>query len=191
MGWPNEEWAMLIQTVFVGKAREVYTAMPNDLSRIYAEVKRWVLRAYELVPEAYRQKFRQLKKETSMSHVEFAHVKIQHFDRWLTAKEVGEDFHKLRQLILVEEFKRQVHPDIKTYLNENEVQDVHDAAVKADDYALTHRHLTRNLNPNFNSYGKSQTKGSSPNQPNNQYSNQQTKGEQIKDETKTKTNTGG
>jgi len=63
MGWPEKDWAMLLQTVFLGKAREVYTAMPNGLSQNYNEVKKWVLRAYELVPEAYRQKFRQLKKK--------------------------------------------------------------------------------------------------------------------------------
>ena len=60
--WPKEMWTTLLQSVFVGKAREVYSALPIDQTKNYDSVKIAVLKAYELVPEAYRQKFRQLKK---------------------------------------------------------------------------------------------------------------------------------
>ena len=35
---------------------------------------------YELVPEAYRQKFRNCKKENEQTHVEFARTKEQLFE---------------------------------------------------------------------------------------------------------------
>ena len=35
------------------------------------------------------------------------------FDRWCNSREVGTDFEKLRQVILIEEFKRCVRDDIK------------------------------------------------------------------------------
>ena len=41
----------------------------------YDTVKSAVLRAYELVPEAYRQKFRKHMKSGSQTFVEFARVK--------------------------------------------------------------------------------------------------------------------
>ena len=55
------------------------------------------------------------------------------------AKEIGEDFKKLTQLILVEEFKNCVHSDVKTHLNEQKVENLSQAARLADDFALTHK----------------------------------------------------
>ena len=56
--WPKEHWTLLLQSVVIGKAREIYTQLPLDQSSDYDTVKNLILKAYELVPEAYRQKFR-------------------------------------------------------------------------------------------------------------------------------------
>ena len=52
---------------------------------------------------------------------------------------MAKDFEKLRQLILVEEFKACMPTSIKTYIDEQKVTTLHQAAVLADDYSLTHR----------------------------------------------------
>ncbi|PIK59693.1 putative zinc finger protein [Apostichopus japonicus] len=62
MKWPKEVCTLLLQNSFVGKAREVYSALLMEKSENYDEVKQAILKAYELVPEAYRQKFRGLEK---------------------------------------------------------------------------------------------------------------------------------
>ena len=59
--WPPESHTMLLQSVLIGKAREVYSALSVEQSANYEVVKREILKAYELVPEAYRQQFRELK----------------------------------------------------------------------------------------------------------------------------------
>ena len=46
-------------------------------------------------------------------HVEFARTKEQLFDRWCTSKKIGSTHEKLRQLKIVEEFKRCINSDIK------------------------------------------------------------------------------
>ena len=91
-----------------------------------------------MVPEAYRQKFRNFKKENEQTHVEFARTKEQLFDRWCSSKKIGSDHEKLRQLMLVEEFKRCINSDIKSFLDEKQVETLEAAARLADDYALTH-----------------------------------------------------
>jgi hypothetical protein len=60
------------------------------------------------------------------------------FDRWCTSQNVDSDFERLRQIILIEEFKNCLHPDIRIYLDEQKVQNLEQAATAADDYALTH-----------------------------------------------------
>ena len=45
-----------------------------------------------------------------------------YFDRWFTSRGVGTDFEELRQVILIEEFKRCVWGYIKTYLDKEKLQ---------------------------------------------------------------------
>ena len=137
--WPREHWTLLLQSVVIGKAREIYTQLSLEQSSDYDTVKEFILKAYELVPEAYRQKFRDCRKEHDQTHVEFARTKEQLFDRWCSSKKVGSDHAKLRQLMLVEEFKRCINSDVKAFLNEREVENLETAARLADDYALTHK----------------------------------------------------
>ena len=58
LNWPKDVWTLLLQCKLVGKAQEVCAALTVEQSLNYDIVKASVLRAYELVPEAYRQKFR-------------------------------------------------------------------------------------------------------------------------------------
>ena len=61
--WPKEHWTLLLQSVLIGKAREIYTQLSLEQSSDYDKVKELILKAYELVPEAYRQKFRTAEKK--------------------------------------------------------------------------------------------------------------------------------
>ena len=83
--WPEDVWTVLQQSVFVGKAQEVYSALPVEHSARYQTVRAAVLKAYEQVPEAYRQKFRNSTEDDRQTYVEFAHEKERLFDRWCTS----------------------------------------------------------------------------------------------------------
>ena len=137
--WPKEHWTLLLQSVVFGKARELYTQLSLEQSSNYDKVKELILKGYELVPEAYRQKFRNCRKEHDQTHVEFARTKEQLFDRWCSSKKVCSDHAKLRQLLLVEEFKRCINSDVKSFLDEKEVETLDLAARLADEYSLSHK----------------------------------------------------
>ena len=110
--WPKEHWTLILQSVVIGKARDIYTQLSLEQSSDYDKVKEVILKAYELVPEAFRQKFRNCRKENDQTHVEFARTKEQLFDRWCSSKKIGSDYQKVRQLMLVEEFKRCINSDV-------------------------------------------------------------------------------
>ena len=139
LNWPKEHWTLLLQSVLIGKAREIYTQLGVEQSYHYETVKELILKGYELVPEAYRQKFRNCKKDSNQTHVEFARSKEQLFDRWCCSKKIDQNYNKLRQLMLVEEFKRCIQSDVKTFLDEKQVETLEEAARLADDYYLTHK----------------------------------------------------
>ena len=88
LNWPKESWVLLLQSVLVGKAQEIYGSLSVQQSSNYEHVKEAILKAYELVPEAYRQKFRNYLKYDSKTHVEFAREKENLFNRWCHSKEI-------------------------------------------------------------------------------------------------------
>ena len=137
--WPEKFWTVLLQRIFTGKAQEVFAVLSEEQSSDYATVKAAILNAYALVPEAYRQKFRKLKRQPGHTFVEFAREKELVLDRWYRSLKIEKNYENLRQLLLLEEFKNSIHPDVKSHLDEHKVKTVKESAVMADDYELTHR----------------------------------------------------
>uniref|UniRef100_A0A8C1I8K6 Gypsy retrotransposon integrase-like protein 1 n=1 Tax=Cyprinus carpio TaxID=7962 RepID=A0A8C1I8K6_CYPCA len=137
-GWPSKERTLLLQCVFTGRAQEVYSSLPVSDCNDYDIVKAAVLKSYELVPEAYRQKFRTLSRGVNVAHVEFARELSIAFNRWCMASEVT-TVEELTDLIVLEQFKNSVPARIATYINEQKADTAAKAAELADDYVLTHK----------------------------------------------------
>ncbi|XP_043993863.1 uncharacterized protein LOC122843280 [Gambusia affinis] len=137
--WPENKWSLLVQSVFTGRALEVYAALDAEQSSSYEDVKTTVLAAYQLSPEVYRQRFRNLEKSTTHTYIEYAREKEIAFDRWVRSKNIGQDYEKLKQLILLEDFKSTVSFEVKNYLEDHKVDKIQKAAVMADDFELTHQ----------------------------------------------------
>ena len=146
LNWPKDHWTILLQKAFVGKAREIFAQLSVEQSQKYEYVKDVVLRGYQLNPEAYRQKFRNCQRDINQTFVEFARVKEQLFDRWCHSKKVNMDFEKLWQLILIEEFKRRIPFHMKTFIDEKQLENLHQAADLADEYFLTHGNFNQQRN---------------------------------------------
>ena len=138
LGWKRELWAVIAQSVFQGKAQVAYAALDSEDSKDYEIVKSAVLTAYELVPEAYRQKFRTFIKRSSQSYLEFAKAKEALFTEWLRASKVS-DFDSLKELILVEDFKNCLPKEIRTHVDEFDIGNLEGAARASDRYLLSHQ----------------------------------------------------
>ena len=139
LGWPKECWSMLLQTVLTGKAQRAYATLPTENCADYDLVKAAVLKSFELVPEAYRQKFRTQRKTENQSYVEFLREKENALDKWCDSKRIDGDVEKLRQLILAEEFLNCVPEEVKVHLSERKTDVTYEMAALADEYILTHR----------------------------------------------------
>ncbi|KAK0156627.1 hypothetical protein N1851_000058 [Merluccius polli] len=123
-----------LETVLSGKAQAVYSALSIQQSSDYNAVKTAILHAYELVPEAYRQKFRSLKKTDKLTFVEFAREKEKIFDRWCNAVN-AQTKDSLREMILLEEFKNCIPDTVAMYLNDQKVTTLEHAAVCSDEFS--------------------------------------------------------
>lgn len=138
--WSDSERTLLLQCIFTGKAQEAFAALTSEQCKAYKTVKDAVLKAYELVPEAYRQRFRNWKKSDKQTHVEFVRDLVTHFGRWCSASDVA-SFEQLCNLIVLEQFKLSVPGYIATYINERKVKTPEEAAVLADEFVLTHKSI--------------------------------------------------
>ena len=139
LGRPKECWSMLLQTVLRGKAQRAYATLPTENCTDYDLVKSAVLKSFELVPEAYRQKFRTQRKTENQSYVEFLREKENALDKWCDSKRIDGDAEKLRQLILAEEFLNCVPEEVRVHLSEKKTDVTYEMAALADEYILTHR----------------------------------------------------
>ena len=140
--------------MLVGKAQRVYSSLSIEQSSDYDVVKSAILRAYELVPEAYRLRFRRYRKADRQTYVEFAREKKLFFTRWCAAQNVT-DYAQLCQLMLLEEFKDCLPEVVAMYISEQRATTMERAAVLADEYALTHKIGMRDYRPRkYDNVGK-------------------------------------
>ena len=138
LSWPRCYWSILLQTLLTGKAQCVFVALSEAQCADYDIVKQEILKAYELIPEAYRQKFRGWRKKPDQSFVEFSRVKRDAFEQWLRSQKVT-SFSQLCELILLEEFQTSVSQGVSVFLKERNASTLEEAAILADNYTLLHR----------------------------------------------------
>ncbi len=72
--WSEKKCMLLLQCVLTEKAQFVFPALSCEDCQSYEKIKSAVLKAYECVPEAYRQRFRACRKEHKQSHLEFCWI---------------------------------------------------------------------------------------------------------------------
>lgn len=112
---------MLLQCVLVGRAQEALSSLSPADANDYVKVKTAVLKAYELVPESYRQHFRSCNKANEQSHLEFARDLKMHFTCCCSAARVS-TFEQLNELVVLEQFKNSVPSLVATYICEQKLQ---------------------------------------------------------------------
>ena len=167
LNWPLDKYTILLQSALKGKANKTYTALSPEQTSDYQFAKESILKAYQLIPEAYRQKFRNYKKENDKRMWNLVERKK---DCWIggaIVKRLRKNYERIRQMFLLEEFKNCVHPAIKNYITEQKASTLSKAAEMADEYFLSHKHLLQKGSPQqtfqrtFHS-NKNRFEGSSP-----------------------------
>ena len=103
-------------------------------------------------PEAYRQKFRNYRKNEKQTFLEFVDKQSILFDKWVRSENVDSCYDNLRELVLKEQLNSCLPEDIKTYLAEKAPENLKISAELADD-----RKHDRKTPQRFN-YGRCQYK---------------------------------
>lgn len=57
--WPEQDWACRLVPLLTGKALAAYTAMDEEQSNSYKDLREALLEKFDIAPETYRQRFRE------------------------------------------------------------------------------------------------------------------------------------
>jgi len=103
LSWPRVHWTLLLQQRFSGKALCTYMSLSDNEAGDYTTIKEYIIHVYSLVPEAYRRRFRDLRKRPEQSYLEHAHAMSEPVTCWLRSSGTS-TYEQLVELLLVEEF---------------------------------------------------------------------------------------
>ena len=139
LSWPKEFWCLILQSKLRGKASRAYGSLGVEEKSDYEKVKETIRLAYQLTSEEYRHRFREMKKGSGETYCDFVAKSAMAFDLWQKSENVDGDFDRLRQLILMEDFKTKLPVSIRLHLEDQGVSQLRTAAELSDKYALVHR----------------------------------------------------
>ena len=144
--WPKEHWSAILQTQLKGKSMRIFSELSDSVIRDFDRLQAALLAAYELTPENYRKKFREIKKIESENYTDFAFKLQNNFKRWLHSVGSYDNIDKLRQTMLMEQFLQTVTVELKIWLVDQKPKTIDEMARLADQYVA----LRKQLNPSQN-----------------------------------------
>ena len=113
--WPRDQWLIILYPKFVGKAQRVFNTL--EQFQDYDTVKASIISAYEITPEAYRQRFRNLTKQLAHTFIEFATEKKRLLKKWMDSTHTS-TLDDLVNLIILEELKSKMPQNILRHVEE-------------------------------------------------------------------------
>ena len=75
----------------------------------------------------------------SETYVDFLRAKKLDLENWLDSSDNKDEYLKLYDFILLEEFKRQLPSEVKVHLDDKEIKDPYESSKTADDYSICHK----------------------------------------------------
>ena len=144
--FPRDKMAVLLRSVLTkGKALDVVLSLTPEEDQDYELIKERVLQSYAYIPEKYRKMFRNNKKSANQTYVDFLRSSEKCLEQWLRSNHVDQEYDKLKNLILFEQFNESVTPEIRMHIVDRGVTDVHEASVLSDNFAINHNSVRSHL----------------------------------------------
>lgn len=133
--WPENKLSAILQAQLTGKALKVFSELSNEDAEDYNTLKAALLTAYAVVPEVYRKRFRKITRYNSETFSDFAFRLSTQFKRWLEGENVYTDIEKLREVLLIEQFRECLDQELTIWLIDQKPNTLTAAAKLVDQYS--------------------------------------------------------
>ncbi|XP_024133203.1 uncharacterized protein LOC112149626 [Oryzias melastigma] len=116
--WPETEWAYRLVPLLTGKALEAYSAMDEDLSDSYSDLKQALLTKFDISAETYGQRFRNTTVPQGETPTETYQCQKGLYRRWIKPDQCSVE--DIGEVIVLEQLLRMFPPDVCTWVKERE-----------------------------------------------------------------------
>ncbi|XP_033731328.1 uncharacterized protein LOC117320952 [Pecten maximus] len=134
--WNKEtQWATHLSVLLKGRALDVFSRMPLAESMDYDQLKRALLKRFEMTEQGFRKRFRGGRPESGETFAQFAVRLESYFMRWIELAGVKETFADLRDLMLRDQFIQTCGNELMLFLKERTPSSIAEMSKLADQYA--------------------------------------------------------
>ncbi|XP_061834174.1 uncharacterized protein [Nerophis lumbriciformis] len=120
-GWHQSDWACRLVPLLTGKALDAYSAMEEDASNVYADLKEALLAKFDISPETYRLQFRSTYIPPGESPKETYNRLKGLYRRWIKPEQRSKE--DIAELFILEQMIRLLPNEMKTWVKEHEPED--------------------------------------------------------------------
>ncbi|XP_071058358.1 uncharacterized protein [Pseudochaenichthys georgianus] len=135
--WPEREWTCRLVPLLSGKALEAYTAMDEERAHCYRDLREALLTKFDISPETYRQQYRSMVVPSEESTIETYHRLKGLYRRWIQPEQHTKE--DIAEAIILEQMRRILPPEVRTWVKEHEPTDCLAAAKLALQYINARR----------------------------------------------------
>lgn len=147
--WPLNQLSGILQSQISGKGLKVFSELTLDEARDYRRVKQAILECYQLTPQTYRNKFREIDIQRNETFSDYAFRLKNLFKRWLEGEQVYENIDALRETLLIEQFTEKIPVEVKLWLLDQKPKTLVKCAQLADEYVAVRRPFqSKNIDDN-------------------------------------------
>ena len=111
--------------------------MDQEEAKSYKNVKKAILRRFDVNEETYRQRFRSTRKTGPQSYVELKDS----FRKWTVAAKDNEE--TLAEMVVMEQLLNNMPVELQVWIRQRKPKTVKKAATQADDYVLAHQGMKK------------------------------------------------
>ena len=141
----RDSYALRLGTVLGGRALDIYASLTPDTTNDYDALKRALLQGYNKTPDSYRKEFRSLRVGSNETFSQFACQLGRSLDNWIEAMAVPKTYDDLRTFIIRDQIVSSVHPDLRTFLKENDPPTLPDIIRLCDNWTNARGSANRNV----------------------------------------------
>ena len=138
-GLPADRFCFRLAQALRGKAYEVYAKLPPASQENYEAVKAALLTQFELTAASYHNKFRNSRLEKRETFSNLSQRLDKYLDRWLKLSPFTDTLEGLRELVLVEQLRECMSPQLRVFIDESGVSSLVDIVAHADRYLTAHK----------------------------------------------------
>ena len=149
------KWALKLSLSLRGRAYEVYARLSPEERNNFDEVKRALLKQFEVSSENYRKKFRNTRKERHETFKQFGNRLDLYLTQWVKMSDTEQTYEGLSQLMVMDQLREIMPSDTRRFVDEQGAKSLSEAIELADRFQEAQEIS-----------GRRQTTGQGPHNPN-------------------------